>query len=879
VTLPSPPRMAVYLLERRLPPEVREFFLGDLEERFVEQFARHGAPIARRWYWGQAVRALGTPWGRTPSPRQPDPKGDGRMRSLITEFRAGFRVISRQPLLAGLVILTFALGIGAASAIFSAVNPVLLQDPPFPDAGRLTLVFERDKDGSESYTGYLTFLDLQREVRSFASTAVMSFWQPVLDGEEPEVLSGQRVTSQFFATLGVRPALGRDFTPEEDRKGAGRVLMLGHDLWQRRFGGDSTIVGRAVSLGGTSYTVIGVLPATFESLLSPAAQLWSPLGYETSDSWACRSCRHLRMVGRLREGVTATQASDELQAISRGIVAAHPADYAAPGILLVPIKEYLTRRSRPLFLAVSGAVALLLLLACTNGVNLLLGRAMDRTGEFAVRAALGAGRAALVRQLIAESLVLSLLGGMLGLLVAAGGVRLLVHLAPTNLPRLGQIRVDGAVFGFTLMVAVLAGLGAGLGPALAVSRADVASLIRQGGRQVIHGGGTLVRRALVVGGVALALMLLAGAGLLMRSLDGLLAVDPGFDPRGLLTMELQAPGADDAAVRRYYTTLLEAVVAVPGVAKASLVNQLPLSGDFDSWGVTFEARPLANPSDAPSAFRFAIGPSFLQTMGIPLLAGRTFSKLDAEETPLVALISRSFAKHVLGDLDPIGQRIHLGGPERPWVTIVGVVGDVHHQGLDAEGEWQIYLPSSQTPWAYSRMMLLVRGSGDTQGLMPALRHAIHQVDPSVPIARVSMMTDLVVASTAQRRFALVAFECFALVALLLAGGGLYGVVAASVSERTREIGIRTALGASARGILGMVLQQGVGLTLAGLVLGLGGALALTRLLTSLLYGISATDPATFLLVGLVLMGVALLACWVPARRALRVDPLEALREG
>ena len=801
------------------------------------------------------------------------------MDSFLSDLRTGLRQVRRLPLFAGLVVLTFALGIGTSSAIFSVVNPILLQQPPYPGAGRLALVFERDKDGSESFTGYLTFLDLARGSRSFASSAAMSFWQPILDGDEPEVLSGQRVTSGFFATLGVRPALGRDFTLEEDHDGAARVVILSHGLWQRRFGADPGILGRTISFGGTGYEVIGVLPASFESLLSPAAQLWSPLRYETSQSWACRTCRHLRMIARLKDGASSAQASDELQRISEAIVATHPADYPAPGIILTPLHDYLTRKTRPLFLAVTGAVALLLLLACTNGANLFLGRAVDRAQEFAVRAALGAGRGSLIRQLTAEALVLAFLGGGLGVLVALGGVEALVRLAPPTLPRLNQIRVDGAVLGFTLAISALVGFTAGLVPALAVGRANLAGLIRQGGRQVIRGGGSGLRRGLVVGGVALALMLLIGAGLLMRSLDRLLAVDPGFDTRNLLTMELQATGADDAAVRRYYAGVLDAVRNIPGVSNASLVNQLLLSGDFDSWGVHFEARPDANPADAPSAFRFAVAPGFLTTMGIPLLSGRDFSDQDREAAPPVALINQGFARSILGSRDPVGQRIKIGGPEGPWWTIVGVVGDVHHQGLDAEGEAQVYLPSTQTPWAHSRMMLLVRGPGETGALLPAIRNAIHPLDPGVPISRVAMMADLVRATTAQRRFALVVFEFFAAVALLLAGAGLYGVIAASVSERTREIGIRSALGASTGGILALVLRQGMGLTLAGLVIGLGGAIGLTHLLAALLYGISPTDPTTFTLVGLLLAVVALVACWVPARRALRVDPIEALREG
>lgn len=873
------PRLAARLITWRLPPDLSEPFLGDLEERFHEVAARQGRWAARRRCWREVLLACARRW---PDPRPAAVRdrfdhGGTTMETLLADVRAGVRQLGKAPLFSFLVILTFALGIGTSSAIFSVVNPVLLERPPYPGADRITLLFERDREGRESHIGFATYKDLARNT-SFASTAVMSFWQPVLEGEEPQVLTGQRVSSGFFRTLGVTPALGRDFTEEEDHDGAARVAIISHDLWQGAFAGDPAIIGRTVRLGNTPYQVIGVLPSSFESLLAPSARIWSPLRYELSQSWACRNCRHLRMIGRLKEGVSLAQASDEMQAISRRIVAANPTDYSGPGVLLTPLHEYLVRQARPLFLAVSGAVILLLLLACTNGANLLLGRAVDRSGEFAVRAALGAGRGSLVRRVTVESVVLALIGGVLGIGIAVLGVKLLVQLAPRNLPRIGHIHVDGEVLAFTVLVAVATGIAAGLAPALALARGDLAGLIRAGGRQVVRGEGSRLRRMFVTVGVSMALMLLIGAGLLLRSLDQLLAVQPGFDPRDLLTMELQATPDSDAAVLRYYGQVVEATRQIPGVQAAAVVNQLPLSGDFDSWGISFESRPVANPADAPDAFRYAVLPGYIQAMRIPLLAGRDLAPQDTHDSPPVALISATFAKRVLGDENPIGQRVKVGDPSGPWVTIVGVVGDIHQQSLDSEGEGQIYLSMYQTPWAYSRMMLVVRSPIASASLVPQVRQVLRQIDPGMPVSRVFGMNELLRTTVAPRRLALLVFEFFSVVALVLAGAGLYGVIAANVSQRTREIGIRAALGASSGRVMGLVLRQGMALAGMGLVLGLVGAGVLTRLLTSLLYGVSPTDPVTFLLVVAVLAAVALVACWAPARRALRVDPVRAMRE-
>jgi putative ABC transport system permease protein len=875
----TPPRLAVWLIERRVPAAEQEFVMGDLLERFGELTASRGAAAARRWFLWEALSAAARPWpGRRADPRA---SGDGPIVPLLRDFRFGFRAVRRAPLFALVAALTFAIGLGAVGAIYSVVDPVLLQGAPYPAADRLVMVWGKEQDGSESNVGYLTFRDVQRESRTLRHVAVMSYWNPTLtqpDGAER--LSGQKVTHRFFGLLGVRPALGRDFREDEDHSSTNTVVILSHGLWQRRFGGDSAIVGKTITLSDRSRTVIGVMPGSFESLLAPQAQLWMPLGYEDADPWACRTCQHLRMIGRVRDGIALDDATAELNRISAEMVKAYPTDYPVAGVLVTPLDDYLTRRVRPALFAISAAVALLLVIACVNVMNLFLGRAVERTGEFAVRAALGAGRPHIVRQVVTESLVLALLGGALGACLAYGGVAALHRLAPAGVPRLDQVSMNGGVLLFTILVATLAGLAAGMAPVFATRRVNLNNLLRQGGRSIRRGSHRL-RSALVIGEVAVALVLLTGAGLLVRSLDRLLGVNPGFDPNGLVTLELQTYGLryDSAAqVRRFYAAALERVKGVPGVAEVAAVSQLPLSGDFDSWGIHLESRPSANPALDPSAFRFAVSPGYLRTMGIPLLRGRDLTPEDGTGAPPVVLINQAMAARVFPGEEPLGQRIQVGGSDGPWRTIVGIVGDVRHQGLDAGEELQFYLPTTQTPWADDRLMLVVRSAGpDPASLVSAIRQAIREVDPTIPIATVATMDEHIRTTAATRLFARGIFQVFAGVALLLAALGLYGVLAGSVTERTGEIGIRTALGAQRHRILGLVLNDALRLTAFGLGIGLAGALLLSRLLESLLFGVGPTDPVTLAAVTIVLLGVALVAASVPAWRAARVEPVVALR--
>jgi putative ABC transport system permease protein len=878
----TPPALATWLLQRRVPSADQEFLLGDLEERFREIAADRGASAARRWYWREALATLLRPWPRRHSESMDLARGDGPIAPTLRDLRFGIRAMRRAPLFALVVVLTFAIGLGATGAIFSVLDPVLLQGAPYPEADRLSLIWGRDRDGSESNVGYLTFRDVERESRSLSAVAVMGSWSPTLvNADGAERLEGQRVSQRFFSILGVQPALGRDFLPEEDHAATRTVVILSYGLWQRRFAGDSNIIGKKITLGESSFTVVGVMPRSFESLLSPTSQLWRPLGYEDGDPWACRDCQHLRMIGRLKNGVTPAAAGAELNRISAEMVAAHPTSYPAVGMLTTPLNGYLTRNVRPVLFAISAAVALLLLIACVNVTHLFLGRALERSTEFAVRTALGAGQAPLLRQVIVESLALSLVGGALGVVFAFVGVRTLVRLAPAGVPRLDQVAVNGQVLMFTLIVATLAGLLAGLAPAIAVGRVNLGQMLRQGGRTIRRGSHRL-RAVLVVGEVALALVLLAGAGLLVRSLDRLFEVSPGFNSDRLLTVELDLYGSrydSIAAVQQFYARTVERVSASPGVAKAAVVTQLPLSGDFDSWGMHFESKPSANPADDLSAFRFGVSPGYLKTMEIPLIRGRDITAEDTRDAPPVILINQALARRVFPGEEPLGQRVKVAGTDGPWRTIVGVVGDVHHQGLDAGDELQFYMPYTQAPWSDGRQVLIVRSTGaDPITLMPAIRQAIREVDPTIPVASVATMTEHIRTTAAIRRFARAIFQAFAAVALLLAGLGLYGVLAGSVAERRGEIGIRSALGAPQHRILALVARHALGLTCIGLLIGLGGAVFLAQLLRSLLFGVTASDPLTLAAVTLLLVLVALAAAGVPAWRAANVDPAVVLRD-
>lgn len=813
-------------------------------------------------------------------------QGVHMVESLLQDLRYGANNMRRTPGFTAITILTLALGMGATTAIFSAVNPILFESLPYPHASRIMMIWDYGTDGLRSRVAFHSYRELAERSRSFEALAAMKLWQPTLVGaQEPERFDGQFVSASYFRVLGVLPFLGRDFEAADDRLNGPHVVILSDELWKRRFGGDSTIIGRQITLDDSSYTVIGVMPSAFENVLVPSAELWTTLQYDAGNianpltkEWG----NHLLMVGRLRSGVSRDQARGEFETIARTPAPEFPRPSWAShkqGFIVNSLQDDVTRGVKPALLAVLGAVLLVLVIACLNVTNLLLARGVRRRGEFALRAALGAGRSRLIRQLLTESLLLAAMGGVAGMAVAQLGVRALVALSPAELPRVGAISVNGPVFAFGLGMTTLIGLVVGLIPALRASHSEPQLGLQESSRRT-SGGHRRTRSALVVVEVALALVLLVSSGLLLRSLERLFAVAPGFDAAHLLTMQVQTYGRrydDDATCNRFFAQALEAVRNVPGVSAAAFTSQLPLSGDADIYGVEFEN--ASNTKDVEPAFRYGVAPGYFETMGIPLRRGRLFNAQDAARLPVrPVLVNESLAKRRYPGQDPIGQRIRFGGsPNRPWDMIVGVVGDVKQTSLAVSQSDAVYVTTSQWLWADGTQWLVVRTRGDAAALAPAVRQAIWSVDKDQPVVRVATMEGLLAASAAQRRFALILFETFALAALVLAAAGIYGVLSGGVAERTHEIGVRAALGASRGSILAMVVRQGMTLTGLGMAIGLAGAVVASEAIAAMLFGISRLDPFTYLGVTVLLLGVSAIACWVPARRAARVDSMVALR--
>jgi len=785
-------------------------------------------------------------------------------------------------------ILTLALGLGATTAIFSAVNPILLESLPYPHADRLVVINDRAGDGSPFAPTFGTFTELRARSRSFRALVAGDRWQPSITGtSEPERLSGQRVSAGYFHTLGVPPAVGRDFDDDEERAGGPNVAIISDRLLQRRFGGDRSLVGRRVMLDDSEYLVIGVMPPRFANVALPSVDIWAPLQDRTQAPFNSREWgHHYQIIGRLDAGETVERATRELATIGRAPV---PQFARAPwadmkgGMLVRSLHEEVTGDVKPALFAIVGAVILLLVIACVNVTNLLLARGAQRRGEFAMRIALGAGGSRLLRQLLTESLVVAAIGGVLGLGVAQIGVRALVALSPPGLPRADAIELNGPVFAFALAATTIIGLVVGLVPALGATRAGFRDALQQSSRRTA-GGRAAARRALVVAEVALALMLLVSAGLLMRSLERLFAVTPGFRPSRLLTMQVIEPGvaySSDTARRLFYLQALDAVRQVPGVTAAAFTSQLPLSDDIDGYGYAFESTPSVKPGEDGSALRYAVTPGYFETMGIPLHRGRLLDATDLPGGPEAVVISESLARRKFGNQNPVGQRVKFG-PEtgsdtRPWDVVVGVVGDVKQESLALSQSDAFYVAMGQWWWVDNVQSLVVRASSDPAALVPSIKRAIWSVDKNQPIQRIITMDGLIATTASQRRFALVVIETFALAALVLAAIGIYGVLSGSVSERMREIGVRSALGATRGSILALVLRQGLSLSLLGVLIGLLGAVGATRALMTLLFDVSRLDPVTYVGVIMLLASVSVLACWLPAWRAARVDPAITLR--
>lgn len=803
---------------------------------------------------------------------------ENAIETFFADLSYGARRLLSAPGFTLLTALTLALGIGGTTAIFSVIRPVLFEPLPYPASERLAAIWEVGGDGSRVPGTFGMYRELAGRAPSFDGIAALKPWQPAMTGSDrPERLDGQRVSADYFEVLGVAPARGRAFRRSEDRPDAAPVVVLSDELWHRRFGADPDVLGRRITLDETPHRVIGVMPSGFQDVLAPSAEVWAPLRYDVSQGRAWG--HHLRMVGRLHPGAGFRLAADELEGIGRAVLdEQQPTTYGREvEFTAVPLHDDLTRGVEPALLAILGAVALVLAMACVNVTNLVLARGVHRRGELALRIALGAPRRRLVRQLLTESLLLAGLGGLAGTVLAALGVRGLVALGPPGLPRPGEIGVDAGLFAFGLGLTTLIGLAVGAIPALQAAGSAPHPHLHHGSARSA-GGNLRTRRALVVAQVALALVLLVSSGLLLRSVERLLGVAPGFDPSGLLTMKIQTSGHrfdDDGTTRRFFARVLDAVQNVPGVSAAALTSQLPLSGDHDLYGVHFEPGPPEDPGETRGTFRYAVSPGYFETMGIPLRKGRLLDGQDRGDSPRVAVVSESLAERRLPGIDPIGRRLRIG--TGPLYTVVGVVGDVRQESLALDETAAVYTTAAQWRFADRAMSLVVRGGAEVASIAPAVRQAVWSVDADQPIVRVATMEELLAASTAERRFALVLFEAFALGALLLAAAGIYGVLSGGVAERTHEIGVRSALGASRRAILSMVARQGLTLVGLGVALGAGGAVAAGRSIAALLFGVSPLDPVTYGGVVALLIGVATVASGVPAWRAARIDPASTLR--
>jgi len=798
---------------------------------------------------------------------------------LLADLRTAFRRLAQSPGFTLAAALTLALGIGANTTLFSIVDAVVLKPLPYARPAELMAIQTRRVHAVGDTVSAPDFLDWRRESHAFQSMAAYTGQLVVLAGRgEPERLPAERVSPALFPLFGARAAFGRTFTAQEDRLGSG-VVVLSHGLWQRRFGGDPGILGRSLRLDGLPVVVIGVMPAGFATLEEDTA-LWLPMAF-TKDELDSRGAHFLAVVGRLAPGATRESAQAEMAAIAARLAALHPAEDAGYTAEVKPLHDTVTGSVRPALLMLLGAVSFVLLIACANVANLLLARAATRQREVAIRTALGASRRRLMGEMLADGLPLALLGGLGGVLLALWGTDLAVAAIPAGLPRAGQIRVDGMALVFTLALSLLTGLAISLVPALQAGRGRLHEALKDGGRNASGGAGRhRTRSLLVVLELTLAAALLIGAGLMLKSFSRLLQVDPGFRPAGLVAGRVGLPDARYPKTEQqvaFLAAVLDHLRADPTVRAAAAVSPLPLGSSHHTLSFVVLGRPPMPPGTRLSANWRTVSTGYLQTLGIPLLAGRDLSDRDRAGAPPVLLVNRTMAERYFPGEDPLGKRVKIGYDDLE-CEVVGVVGDVKHAGLAVEAGPEMYTAFAQAPW--SSVDLVVRtapAANPTRSAATALRAAVRQVDPEQAVARIETLESLLAGSAARTRFTLSLLALFAGLALLLSAVGLYGVMAWSVGERTHEIGIRMALGARRAEVLRMVVGQGSTLIHAGVASGLLLAFALSRLLARFLFAVSATDPLTFLAVPVILALVALLATWLPAERATRVDPLVALK--
>jgi putative ABC transport system permease protein len=807
------------------------------------------------------------------------------MRTLLQDLRYGARMLWKNPGFTLIAVITLSLGIGANTAIFSVIDALMLRPLPFREPDNLFQVWETDVNRGyfEEDASYPNFADWREQNQVFEQIAIYSDGTYNLaGGAEPERIQGAIVSPAFFPLLGVKPMLGRVFLPEEDHPNKVFSVVMSERLWRRRFNSDPQIIGRNISIDLESFTVIGVVPNIVDlARLSNDTDLWLPISH--GNGFDNRRGHGYLVMARLKPGVTREQAQADIDRIAGSLAIRHPDSNTGHGVKLVPLQEQIVGDYKLALLALLGAVLFVLLIASANVANMLLARAADRQKEISIRAALGAGRFRLIRQLLAESLLLAGLGGGGGLLLAVWGVYLLVTFGPAELPRAGDVTVDGRALGFTLAVSLLTGIIFGLAPALQASRPDLNEALKDGRRGATGSAGQRrMRSLLVVSEIALSLVLLVGAGLLMKSFLKLQAVDPGFNPNNLLTMRVSMEGLNYEKVESriaFYGQLLDKIKALPGVQSAGARYRIPLAPDdgYANLAFTVEGR-LSDPANRPLAFYNTVSPDLFRTMEIPVSKGRPFNAHDDQKAQKVIIINETLARRYFPGEDPIGKRMTLedeNPKEEDWATIVGVVKDTKPLTIDGKPAPEMYMPFAQQPGR--SMALMIRTTNKPESVAAAVRRSVQALDRNQLVYGVRTFERVVAESVATPRFRASLLGVFAAVALILAMVGVYGVMSYAVTQQTREIGIRMALGAEPRDALKMVMRQGAKLTVAGVAIGSGGAAALTWLIEGLLFDVRAADPATFVAAPLLLAGVALLACYIPARRATKVEPIVALR--
>jgi predicted permease len=805
------------------------------------------------------------------------------METVLQDLRYAIRSSLKKPGFVVIVVLALAIGIGANTAIFSVVNAILLRPLPYKNPDRIVMVWmSNGKLGvAEDWHSYPNYVDYRDQNSTFEEVAAFNNRGFNLTGTgEPVLLSGAWSTANLFSVLGVDPQQGRTFTTEEEEPGKDLVAIISYGLWQRRFGADPKVVGQPIQLNGVDRTIIGIMPAGF-GFPQKETDVWVPLAARPQLKQA-RGAFWLKAVGRLKPGVTIAQARSDMGVIANQLLERFPQIMESYGVNLVPLHEQVTGTVRPALLVLLAAVAFVLLIACANVANLLLAKAATREREIAIRTALGATRRRIIRQLLTESVLLALVGGTLGLLLAIWGLDALVAISPANIPRLDQIHIDGRVLAFTLTVSLVTGVLFGLVPALQASKPDLNESLKEGGRGSAGSRrGRRIRSLLVVSEIALSLVLLIGAGLLIKSFIHLQKFDLGFNPNNLLTLRVQLGGAkyrQDPPVVNFFQQAIERMQNVPGVEAVGGISSVFLSDTPNSTNFTIEGRPFPTGAESIEAPLDSATPDYFKAMGIPLIKGRFFDDHDRDGSLRVAIVNETFVKRFFEGEDPLGKRYCYGQPngdKTQWWTIVGVVGDMRRTGFDKDVRPETFMPQNQSPEI--ALTIVARTAGDPASYAPALRDAVWSVDKDQPVFDIKTMDATLVEMTAQRRFNMLLLGIFAAVALILAAVGIYGVMSYSVTQRMHELGVRIALGASARDVLRLVIGYAMRLALVGVGMGLLAAFFLTHLMGSLLYGVSATDPATFLLISSLLTGVSLAASYVPARRAMNVDPMIALR--